>query len=105
MLTYIYKECEYMINFLEISSDVIAIVVTLFSFLKNDLNNHFFYVKIINRRNNMYKINNFTDNDDVKILDTKGPFSIVEFQRDLSVTPETAIVAYYSAQMKVKKRQ
>ena len=53
----------------------------------------------------MYKIHNFTDNDDIKILDQKGAFTIVEFQRDLSVTPQTAITAYYSAQMNVKKRQ
>ena len=53
----------------------------------------------------MYKINNFLDNDDVKVLDKLGAFSIVEYQRDLSVTPETAIIAYYSAQMNVKKRQ
>lgn len=53
----------------------------------------------------MYKIHNFTDNDDIKILDQKGAFTILEFQRDLSVTPETAVTAYYSAQMNVKKRQ
>ena len=53
----------------------------------------------------MYKIKNFLDNDDVKVLDEKGAFSIVEFQRDLSVTPQTAMTAYYSAQMNVKKRQ
>ena len=53
----------------------------------------------------MYKVTNFLDNDDVKILDQKGAFSIVEYQRDLSVTPDTAIIAYYSAQMNVKRRQ
>ena len=53
----------------------------------------------------MYKINNFLENDDIKVLDEKGAFKILEFQRDLSVTPETAIIAYYSAQMNVKKRQ
>ena len=53
----------------------------------------------------MYKVTNFLDNDDVKILDKKGAFSIVEYQRDLSVTPDTAIIAYYSAQMNVKRRQ
>ena len=53
----------------------------------------------------MYKINNFIENDDIKVLDDKGAFKILEFQRDLSVTPETAIIAYYSAQMNVKKRQ
>ena len=53
----------------------------------------------------MYKINNFLENDDVKVLDKLGAFSVVEYQRDLSVTPETAMMAYYSAQMNVKKRQ
>lgn len=53
----------------------------------------------------MYKIHNFTDNDDIKVLDQKGAFTVLEFQRDLSVTSETAITAYYSAQMNVKKRQ
>ena len=53
----------------------------------------------------MYKINNFIDNDDVKVLDQKGAFSVIEYQRDLSVTPETAMTAYYSAQMNVKRRQ
>ena len=53
----------------------------------------------------MYKVKNFTDNDDIKILDQKGAFSVLEYQRDLSVTPETAEMAYYSAQMNVKRRQ
>ena len=53
----------------------------------------------------MYKINNFLDNDDVKVIDKMGAFSVIEYQRDLSVTPETAIKAYYSSQMNVKKRQ
>lgn len=53
----------------------------------------------------MYTIKNFLENDDVKVLDKLGAFSVVEYQRDLSVTPETAIVAYYSSQMNVKKRQ
>lgn len=53
----------------------------------------------------MYQISNFTDNDDVKTLDQSGPFSVIEYQRDLSVTPGSAITAYYCAQMNVKKRQ
>lgn len=53
----------------------------------------------------MYKVKNFIDNDDVKVLDKKGAFSVIEYQRDMSVTPETAIIAYYSAQMNVKRRQ
>ena len=32
-----------------------------------------------------YQISNFTDNDDIKTLDQQGPFSIIEYQRDLNV--------------------
>lgn len=53
----------------------------------------------------MYQISNFTDNDDVKILSELGAFQVIEYQRDLSVTPSSAITAYYSAQMNVRKRQ
>lgn len=53
----------------------------------------------------MYKISNFQDNDDVKTLDTMGPFTVIEYQRDLSVTPASAMTAYYSSQMNVRKRQ
>ena len=53
----------------------------------------------------MYIVKNFLDNDDVRVLDKMGAFSIVEYQRDLSVTPETAVIAYYSSQMNIKKRQ
>ena len=53
----------------------------------------------------MYQIKNFTDNDDVKIIAQLGAFQVVEYQRDLSVTPNSAITAYYSSQMNVRKRQ
>ncbi len=53
----------------------------------------------------MYTISNFTDNDDVKILSQQGAFQIVEYQRDLSVSPGSSMIAYYSAQMNVRKRQ
>ena len=53
----------------------------------------------------MYRVSNFTDNDDVKTLDQKGPFTVIEYQRDLSVTPGSAVTAFYCAQMTVKKRQ
>ena len=43
----------------------------------------------------MFQVKNFTDNDDVKILDQKGAFTVLEYQRDLSVTPGSAITAYY----------
>lgn len=53
----------------------------------------------------MYKIKNFMDNDDVKVIDSLGAFSVVEYQRDLSVMPQTAMTAYYASQMNVRKRQ
>lgn len=53
----------------------------------------------------MYQILNFIDNDDVKTLTQLGPFTVIEYQRDLSVTPNSAMTAYYAAQMNVKKRQ
>ncbi|MBE5956381.1 MAG: AIM24 family protein [Lachnospiraceae bacterium] len=53
----------------------------------------------------MYKIKNFFDNDDVKVIDSLGAFSVIEYQRDLSVMPETAMMAYYASQMNVRKRQ
>lgn len=53
----------------------------------------------------MYTIRNFTDNDDIKILGSLGPFTVVEYQRDLSVLPMNAQVAYYCSEMNVRKRQ
>lgn len=53
----------------------------------------------------MYQIKNFTDNDDIKILDTLGAFTVVEYQRDLSVMPGAAQMAYFCNEMNVRKRQ
>ncbi|OUP86511.1 transcriptional regulator [Lachnoclostridium sp. An169] len=53
----------------------------------------------------MYYIRNFMDNDDIKVTDSLGAFSVLEYQRDLSVMPETAMAAYYASQMNVRKRQ
>ncbi len=53
----------------------------------------------------MYTVSNFTDNDDIRIVDQLGPFRILEYQRDLSVEPSTAIEAYFCAKMNVRKRQ
>ena len=53
----------------------------------------------------MYQINNFTNNDDIKILDSLGAFTVVEYQRDLSVSPAYAMQAYYCNAMNVRKRQ
>lgn len=53
----------------------------------------------------MYQIKNFTDNDDMKVIDSLGAFSVLEYQRDLSVLPQTAMTAYYCNEMNVRKRQ
>ncbi len=42
---------------------------------------------------------------DIKTLDTLGAFTIIEYQRDLSVMPGEAMVAYYSQAMNVRRRQ
>ena len=53
----------------------------------------------------MFQIKNFTDNDDVRTLDSKGPFTVIEYQRDLSVTPGSAQTAYFCNEMNIRKRQ
>ena len=51
----------------------------------------------------MFAIKNFTDNDDVRVLGSMGPFTVVEYLKDLSVTPSTAMTAYYCNEMNVRK--
>ena len=53
----------------------------------------------------MYEISNFQNNDDVKTLTSMGPFTVIEYQRDLSVLPGDAHMAYYCNAMNVRKRQ
>lgn len=53
----------------------------------------------------MYQIRNFTDNDDIRVLDQQGAFTVVEYQRDLSVAPGNAQMAYFCNEMNVRKRQ
>ncbi|MBE6616253.1 MAG: AIM24 family protein [Ruminococcaceae bacterium] len=53
----------------------------------------------------MYEIRNFTDNDDIRILDKLGTFTVIEYQRDLSVSPAEAQTAYFCHAMNVRKRQ
>lgn len=53
----------------------------------------------------MFTISNFTENDDVQMLDALGAFQVIEWKRDLSVTPESAVTAYFSSEMNVRRRQ
>lgn len=52
-----------------------------------------------------YTIKNFLDNDDIRIVDTKGPFQVIEYTRQLSIAPEEAMSAYFQSQMQVRRRQ
>lgn len=53
----------------------------------------------------MFQVSNFTGNDDVRVLDNMGPFTTIEYIRDLSVTPQSAMMAYFCNEMNVRKRQ
>jgi len=53
----------------------------------------------------MFRVNNFTNNDDIRIVETLGAFTVVEYLRDLSVLPAQAQTAYYCNAMNVRRRQ
>ena len=53
----------------------------------------------------MFRIKNFTDNDDIQKIGELGAFSVMEYRRDLSVLPSEAALAYYCNEMNVRKRQ
>ena len=53
----------------------------------------------------MYHLSNFIDNDDIRTLAQLGPFQVIEYQRDLSVSPDSAQTAYFSSVMHVRRRQ
>lgn len=53
----------------------------------------------------MFQISNFTNNDDIRVLDSAGPFAVIEYLRDLSVMPNNAAAAYFCNAMNVRKRQ
>lgn len=39
------------------------------------------------------------------MLDEKGPFTVLEYKRDLSVMPDNAMEEYFAAEMSVRRRQ
>jgi len=52
------------------------------------------------------KIRNFIgENDNIMVVDEKGPFKVIEYERDLSVTPSQSIYKYFSSKMNVRPRQ
>ena len=52
-----------------------------------------------------FRVNNFYNNDDVVCSAQMGAFKLLEWKRDLSVTPQTAQNAYFAAKMGVRRRQ
>lgn len=53
----------------------------------------------------MYQVSNFFQNENIKTVDSLGPFTVLEYQKDLSVMPSNAMAAYYCNEMNVRKRQ
>ena len=53
----------------------------------------------------MFKIRNYTTNDDVIVTANKGQFKVVEYLRDLSVTEDDSAQAFFNSQMNIHKRQ
>lgn len=65
-----------------------------------------FCIECGNRLKSGIKIRNFIgENDNIIVLDEKGPFKVIEYEKDLSVTPAEAISKYFSSQMNVRPRQ
>ena len=57
-------------------------------------------------RDSNVKISNFVgENDNIIILDEKGPFSVIEYEKDLSITPREAMIMYFSSKMNIRPRQ
>ena len=53
----------------------------------------------------MYQIKNLLENDDIRVLTELGPFTVIEYLRDLSVSPTNAATAYFASEMNVRRRQ
>ncbi len=53
----------------------------------------------------MFRLNNFLNNQNMKVIEQKGPFRVLEHEKDLSVHPANAVAAYFASEMNVRKRQ
>lgn len=52
-----------------------------------------------------YTIRNFATNNDAQIIAQAGQFSVLQWDRDLSVSPANAQDAWFASQMNVRRRQ
>ena len=53
----------------------------------------------------MIRTNLFNQTDSHRITESLGCFSVLEYEKDISVTPESAEMAYFASEMNVRKRQ
>lgn len=53
----------------------------------------------------MFKVTNFMENDDIEVIARRGPFKVIQWKRDLSVTSSSAQEAWFASQMDVCRRQ
>ena len=53
----------------------------------------------------MIRTNLFQPTEAHRIVAQKGRYSLLEYEKDLSITPDAAVTAYFASQMNVRKRQ
>ena len=53
----------------------------------------------------MFKVENLSNNDNLRVVEQMGNMRVLEYINDLSVTPDMAVSAYFSSKMNVRKRQ
>lgn len=52
-----------------------------------------------------YEIKNFDNTQNCRVIDERGGFQVVEYQRDQSILPNEAITAYFCSSMNIRRRQ
>lgn len=53
----------------------------------------------------MSSVSNFLDNNNVILMEERGPFQTIAYKTDLSVSPENAAAEYFRSKMNIRKRQ
>jgi len=53
----------------------------------------------------MVQVNNLYNNENIKKIDELGCFEVFEHQKDMSISPSSAVTAYFMHEMNCRKRQ
>ena len=53
----------------------------------------------------MIRIQNLIDNPNLRVVEEKKGIKVLEYTKDLSVDPSSAVNAYYCSEMNIRKRQ